>query len=219
MSVPEGRYLDDEMRDVGRMTRIFGEAPGVQSGQVGPAGDYDGDGLDDFVIGSHGPEPLTPGSLSLVYGARDLPARMDLASSGRWVQRIEQQFALAPIHPSRHAADFDGDGIADFAFAEWIPPGAAYVVYGIGKEFIRGDADTNGQVSITDALRLLNRLFRGGPPLSCEDAADADDDGALRLTDAIYLLSHLFASGPPPPEPYPVAGRDPTADSLRCRGS
>jgi hypothetical protein len=80
--------------------------------------------------------------------------------------------------------------------------------------FIRGDADGNGQVNLTDGLFILLHLFQGGPAPVILDAADVDDSGTINLTDAVRLLNHLFRGGDPPPAPYPAAGIDPTQDGL-----
>jgi anti-sigma factor RsiW len=119
--------------------------------------------------------------------------------------------------------DIDGDGLLDCVVGDPEVP-AITLVRGIeGRvpaSFRRGDADASGAVDLTDAAFLLDRLFRGGAPLRCEDAGDADDDGALTITDAVFLLAHLFRGGPAPPPPGPGAcGPDPTADALaECDG-
>ena len=81
--------------------------------------------------------------------------------------------------------------------------------------FRRGDADGDGHVTLTDAVVVLDTLFRGKGPLPCADAADADDDGIVNLTDGVRILLYLFQGGPAPPAPGPeVCGGDPTADKL-----
>ena len=83
--------------------------------------------------------------------------------------------------------------------------------------FLRGDANRDDTVEITDPTYTLNFLFLGGPAPSCLDAADADDDGEIDLSDPFVTLLYLFESGPPTPPPGPVvAGVDPTADVLDC---
>ena len=85
-------------------------------------------------------------------------------------------------------------------------------------EFIRGDANYNGRVTISDPVYLLNYLFVQGPEPPCGDAADANDDGALDLSDAIAMLKYLFAGGEiPPPSPPGPPGHDPTMDHLDCQ--
>ena len=99
-------------------------------------------------------------------------------------------------------------GSSDLSF---IP--ALYHERGGGEAlFRRGDVDNNGAVNLTDAVRLLDHLFRQQPPPDCADAADVDDNGALNLTDSVRLLGHLFRAEPPPPEPGLDCGVDPTAD-------
>ena len=81
--------------------------------------------------------------------------------------------------------------------------------------FRRGDADGNGILELTDAVRILNFLFSGGEAPGCLDAGDADDNGRLELTDAINDLGFLFLGNAPPPAPGPTdCGVDPTEDGL-----
>ena len=63
--------------------------------------------------------------------------------------------------------------------------------------FVRGDANRDGAVDISDAVTVLFHLFRGESSIECEDHADADDNGRLELTDAVYRLDFLFRSGAP----------------------
>jgi len=64
--------------------------------------------------------------------------------------------------------------------------------------FIRGDVDTDGSVTLQDAVRLLEGLFGGSRILPCPDAADVTDDGRLTVSDAVVLLRKLFG-----PTPWP----------------
>jgi hypothetical protein len=84
--------------------------------------------------------------------------------------------------------------------------------------FLRGDADANGAVDITDAVSTLNFLFLGGTRPGCEDAADSNDDGELNISDGIHTLGFLFLGSEPPPFPGPdAAGFDGTpADPFPC---
>lgn len=80
-------------------------------------------------------------------------------------------------------------------------------------EFLRGDANRDGSVNITDATAILNFVFLG-VPICDEDAADANDDGSINISDPVRLLDFLFGMGPLLAEPTGVAGLDPTVDSL-----
>lgn len=81
--------------------------------------------------------------------------------------------------------------------------------------FLRGDANSDGRVNISDAIFILTYLFSNGQQPHCLDAADANDDGAIDLSDAIRVLFFLFNGQTlPPPSPDPAA--DPTPDNLGC---
>jgi hypothetical protein len=85
-------------------------------------------------------------------------------------------------------------------------------------DFIRGDANDDGGLNITDPVFALNFLFLGGERPPCLAAADADDDGELNITDPVFALNFLFLGGAAMPEPYPGPGPDPTPD-FGCRGA
>jgi hypothetical protein len=83
--------------------------------------------------------------------------------------------------------------------------------------FRRGDANADGRVDISDAIRILGYLFLGRQGMACDSAADADDSGSLDISDPIRILVHLFLSAAPPPAPGPErCGADPTKDALPC---
>jgi hypothetical protein len=84
-------------------------------------------------------------------------------------------------------------------------------------EFLRGDANTDGTLSISDGLAIRRFLFNGDRPPTCLDSADANDDGQINVTDYIMILNHLFLGGPPLPEPFETIGFDPTTDDrIHC---
>jgi hypothetical protein len=87
------------------------------------------------------------------------------------------------------------------------------------ERFVRGDANRDGQVGITDAVHLLKFLFLDGMQIHCRDAADANDNGVIGLGDPITILQALFSGGHPIPSPHPTCGVDPTDDTLECGDS
>ncbi len=87
---------------------------------------------------------------------------------------------------------------------------------GAESPFVRGDANADGGVDLSDAVTVLFRVFLGGAEPPCLDAADADDSGSLDITDPITVLSYLFIEGRSPKSPFPECGLDPTADALGC---
>ncbi|MFN0057803.1 MAG: di-heme oxidoredictase family protein [Planctomycetota bacterium] len=86
-------------------------------------------------------------------------------------------------------------------------------------DFIRGDANADGIVDISDPVKTLQHLFLGGPS-DCRDAMDTNDDGVLNLADPIYEFAYLFTSGLTPPAPFPWCDADPTdTDPLDCQSN
>ena len=77
-----------------------------------------------------------------------------------------------------------------------------------GTFFLRGDANADGAIDISDPILVIVALFGGDVP-TCLAAADANADDMVDLGDAIALLNLVFAGGAPPPAPYPVCGPDP----------
>lgn len=82
--------------------------------------------------------------------------------------------------------------------------------------FVRGDANADGTIDLSDAMSILGYLFLGDAEPACLDALDADDSGRLNVTDAVRLLGFLFRGGPELPSPREECGADATGDSLEC---
>ncbi len=64
--------------------------------------------------------------------------------------------------------------------------------------FLAGDADGNGLVSIGDAVFDINYIFSGGAAPSPEGSGDANCDGTVTVADAVYLVNFVFGGGPAP---------------------
>ena len=93
--------------------------------------------------------------------------------------------------------------------------GFNYLEIAGGGDFIRGDANGDESVDLSDAVTILNYLFLGLElPQVCLDGLDVNDSGIIDLTDAISLLRFLFQGGSAPALPYPQAGPDPSQDGL-----
>jgi hypothetical protein len=82
--------------------------------------------------------------------------------------------------------------------------------------FLRGDANKDDRVNVTDMNAILKVLFHAEPAPVCEDRLDANDDGIVDLSDSLYIGNALFLRGRGIPEPYPSEGADPTGDELPC---
>jgi hypothetical protein len=85
--------------------------------------------------------------------------------------------------------------------------------------FLRGDADQNAALEISDAIYILGHLFLGNVDDRCVAAMDVSQDGEINLSDPIALLSFLYLGGPAPTFPFPTCGLDPAdrEDRLPCK--
>ncbi len=79
-------------------------------------------------------------------------------------------------------------------------------------QFLRGDANADGKLQISDPICILSHLFQSRALPNCADAADVNDDGRIDIADPICLLGYLFGRGACPPPPFPMPGWDLRAD-------
>ena len=86
--------------------------------------------------------------------------------------------------------------------------------------FVRGDANSDTQVNLTDAVFILSHLFMGGAGPACLAAADSTGNRSLDLSDSVFLLNFLFNGGDAPPAPFPQCGPYEAAeDDLPCESA
>jgi len=65
-------------------------------------------------------------------------------------------------------------------------------------EYVKGDANGDGEVTVSDVVYLINYLFKSGPAPYPWEAGDANGDGNVSVADCVYLINYLFKEGPPP---------------------
>ena len=65
---------------------------------------------------------------------------------------------------------------------------------------IRGDMNYDGDdANILDLTFTVDRIFRGGPPPSCDEEGDVNTDGDVcNILDLTFLVDRIFRGGPLP---------------------
>ena len=150
-----------------------------------------------------------PGPVTFQEGENSLLVKV-FQGTGGWEFSVRLQDSADP---------FSAMPITEGFTVSFTPSGAPP-----GPRFVRGDANADGSINITDGVFVLNFLFIGGPEPRCTDAADSDDNGMLNITDGVAILNWLFLSGrtPPPPSPSTAnyipgdCGEDPTPEDQTC---
>lgn len=60
-----------------------------------------------------------------------------------------------------------------------------------------GDANGDGNVSVSDVVYLINYLFKGGPVPVPWEAGEVNCDGNVSVSDVVYMINYLFKGGAP----------------------
>jgi hypothetical protein len=160
-------------------------APEVIAVPDGPVsattGDFDGDGDLDIVTAN-----ADSGTVSYLLNTNNTAISLVLSRE-------------VGGNPSSVAtADLDGDGDLDPAVTDFSTAGGVTVLINQDREYIRGDANDDGNINVGDAVFIINYIFRGGPPPNHPEAAEANCDGNINVGDAVYIISYIFRGGPPP---------------------
>ena len=184
----------DELGDAG--LRIDGESAGDHAGvAIAPAGDVDGDGRDDVLVGAHGADPLDrpdAGAAYVLYGGSGLQS-LDLAFVGTRGFRIAGDEAGERLGRAvALAGDPSGDGRTDLALGSpraAQQAGAVSLVYGPQPpvvdpiEELPPDPGAEEEVA-EDGCRAVTKL---GVIVDDSGSMEEFDPGRLRVA-ALELL-------------------------------
>jgi hypothetical protein len=119
-----------------------------------------------------------------------------------------------PWHRSRSGGDGGGGGLAEEPADTYFEVAEVH-----DASFVRGDANDDELVNLSDAVFILGHLFQETAAPYCTDAADANDSGVVDISDPILILNALYQGTGSIRPPFPESGFDATPDELFCQPS
>lgn len=87
----------------------------------------------------------------------------------------------------------------------WSPDGLTQIPLAFQPGYVEiiagapcGDANDDGEVNVSDAVRIIDYIFVGGEPPVLFYLADVNLDDIVNISDAVYLINYVFQNGPDP---------------------
>ena len=168
--------------------------------------DLDADGDEDILVVGESLSVLTTRDDGTLAGPTTLIGHSDASFPG-----AKDAISL----------DLDEDGDLDVltssgrSWTTLVSEPSEGATFGGCADFLRGDVNADGQVSLSDFVTIRRWIYSGLERPLCADAADVTDDEVVSISDSIDLLNMLVLRRDwpvVPPAPFADPGRDRTVD-------
>jgi len=92
-----------------------------------------------------------------------------------------------------HIVNDGGDEVNDPSIA----PEASFS-YTVDAAYLCGDANSDDDVNVSDAVTIINFVFVSGNPPDPIESGDANCDGDVNVSDAVWIINFVFVNGNAP---------------------
>jgi len=192
MDMPEirsGLYHDGQWKTLAQfygvnynfLIRVEARGPSAEEVAISPLTLPDGTAGVEYDAALDITGGTAPYSLEITSGA--MPQGLAIESDGKFSGAAAE---TGDFHFTVGVTDASVPALADFQH------------YDVSFGYTCGDADNDGQVNVSDAVYIVNYIFKGGPPPVIEEAGDVNNDGTVNIADAVYLINFVFQGGPEP---------------------
>lgn len=178
--------------------------------EVNVTGDTTGAGLGFVINETHCRVSGALTNVSLPLDASHYYVAAQTGSDGTDGYYVSAQVDSATGTYTMNLCDGDWTITPPNMFFDLFPPDAEVITIGESPDTVRtvdfeyvsnyvcGDANNDGGVNISDAVYLINLVFRGGPDPDPLCQGDSNGDGGVNISDAVYLINLVFRGGNPP---------------------
>jgi hypothetical protein len=130
-------------------------------------------------------------------GTTDNCGTIKYDSSGNqiWVQLYDGLEGLSDEAKAIAVDDSDNVYVGGYSYREESNRDYLIIKY---NQHLRGDWNKDGFINISDAIFLLNYLYRQGDPPQPMEIGNINCDGVIDVGDVIYLINYMFRAGPEP---------------------
>ncbi|MDH4223009.1 MAG: SBBP repeat-containing protein [candidate division Zixibacteria bacterium] len=145
------------------------------------------DNSDNIFVTGYSPDSLTYGDYATIG--------YDSYGTKLWEKRYN-----GPGNSSDHASALSVDNSGNLYVSGWSSGNGTSFDYATLKyvQFIRGDVNEDGYLSVLDVICLIDYLFKSGPAPEPLQSGDINCSGRVSLSDIVYLISYLLKIGPLP---------------------